>query len=42
MIVKPLCEYDVSILRYIENTLVMLNEIYHTAKGNRTKTGFLA
>lgn len=28
MTVKPLCEYDIYILRYIEDTLVMLNEIY--------------
>lgn len=42
MIVKPLCEYDVSILRYIEGTLVMLNEMFGVNYISRDRDGELA
>lgn len=42
MTVKPLCEYDVSILRYIEDTLVMLNEMYGVNYISRDRDGELA
>lgn len=42
MIVKPLCEYDIHILRYIEDTLVMLNGIYGVNYISRDGDGELA
>lgn len=42
MKVKPLCEYDIYILRYIEDTLVMLNEMYGVDYISRDGDGELA
>ena len=42
MKVKPLCEYNIPILRYIEDTLVMLNEMYGVNYISRDRDGELA
>lgn len=42
MKVKPLCEYDIYILRYIEDTLVILNEMYGVKYISRDRDSELA
>lgn len=42
MIVKPLCDYDITTLHYIEDTLVMLNEVYGATHLSRDRDDILS